>query len=67
MADETRNAVLRKDVQSLFEFGIVRDAPDGQLVERFLTADRPDAEAAFARLVERHGPMVLHVCRQARR
>src|SRR3954466_7278983 len=36
-------------------------ATDGQLLERYL-ADRE--EAAFRALVERHGPMVLGVCRR---
>ena len=36
---------------------------DGQLVERFLTRGGEAAELAFAALVERHGPMVLRVCR----
>jgi RNA polymerase sigma factor (sigma-70 family) len=34
---------------------------DGQLLERF--ASRGDEEA-FAQIVQRHGPMVLGVCRQ---
>ena len=35
-----------------------------QLLDRFLEhgRDGPAAEAAFAALVERHGPMVLRVC-----
>ncbi len=36
---------------------------DGQLVERFATRRDSEAEAAFAALVSRHGPMVLGVCR----
>ena len=64
MAGETKNAVLLRGVQSLFGFGVVRDLSDHQLLERFLTADRGEAEAAFTFLVQRHGPMVLHVCRQ---
>jgi RNA polymerase sigma factor (sigma-70 family) len=37
---------------------------DGQLLARF-TAERDElAEVAFAVLVRRHGPMVLHVCQQ---
>jgi RNA polymerase sigma factor (sigma-70 family) len=36
---------------------------DGQLLERFTTRDGDAAEYAFAALVERHGPMVLRVCR----
>jgi RNA polymerase sigma factor (sigma-70 family) len=37
---------------------------DEELLERFLTATGPAAEAAFEGLVRRHGPMVLGVCRQ---
>jgi len=65
MASETRNAVLLREVRTLFGFGVVRDFSDRRLLERYLTADRAEAEAAFTLLVERHGPMVLHVCRQA--
>src|SRR5262249_30805654 len=47
----------------LFNVGAVRELTDGQLLERFAT-DRGDvAELAFAVLVERHGPMVMRVCR----
>jgi RNA polymerase sigma factor (sigma-70 family) len=35
---------------------------DGQLLERFATGGEA-AELAFAALVERHGPLVLHTCR----
>jgi hypothetical protein len=34
---------------------------DGVLLERFVTARE---EAAFAAIVQRHGPLVLSVCRQ---
>jgi RNA polymerase sigma factor (sigma-70 family) len=64
MARETRNAVLVKELQSLFEFGVVCDSSDRQLLDRFLAADHVEAEAAFTTLVERHGPMVLQICRQ---
>ena len=37
---------------------------DGQLLERFRTRDGEVAELAFAALLERHGPMVLRVCRR---
>jgi len=64
MASETRNAVLLREVRTLFGFGVVQDFSDRQLLERYLTADHAESEAAFTFLVERHGPMVLHVCRQ---
>jgi RNA polymerase sigma factor (sigma-70 family) len=64
MAGETRNAVLLRDVQTLFGFGVARDLSDPQLLEQFLTADQREGEVAFTLLVERHGPMVLRVCRQ---
>jgi HlyD family secretion protein len=52
-----------KELRTLFNVGAVRDLSDGQLLERF-AADRGEpAELAFAVLVERHGPMVLRVCR----
>jgi RNA polymerase sigma factor (sigma-70 family) len=41
----------------------MRELTDGQLLERFATARGETAELAFAALVERHGPMVLRVCR----
>src|SRR5262249_42233780 len=37
------------------------NASDAQLLDRFI---RGRDEAAFAALVARHGPMVLHVCRR---
>jgi RNA polymerase sigma factor (sigma-70 family) len=39
-----------------------RSLPDGDLLERFVAACD---EAAFTALLERHGPMVLGVCRRA--
>jgi len=47
----------------LFQVGTAAGLSDLSLLERF--ADRRDeaAEVAFAGLVERHGPMVLRVCR----
>lgn len=59
---QQRGAVLRQ-VQSLFNVGTVGDLSDGQLLERFRTQSGEVAELAFAALVERHGPMVLRVCR----
>src|SRR5690242_1354702 len=39
----------------------VRDLTDGELLERFLARRE---ETAFAILVQRHGPMVLGLCRR---
>jgi RNA polymerase sigma factor (sigma-70 family) len=47
-----------------WEAGTAAVASDDQLLAQFI-ADRDElAEVAFAALVRRHGPMVLHVCRQ---
>ena len=58
-----KNPAVVKVLQTLFNVGAVRDLSDGQLLERFATDRGEAAELAFAVLVERHGPMVLRVCR----
>ena len=63
--------VIRRDslagsIRLLFEGGAVAGLSDGQLLDRFLDgrAGAPEsAEVAFEALVDRHGPMVLRVCR----
>jgi RNA polymerase sigma factor (sigma-70 family) len=50
-------------MSTLFEVGVVAGLTDLQLLERFAARGEVGAEAAFAALVERHGPMVLRVCR----
>ncbi|HEY2159607.1 MAG TPA: sigma-70 family RNA polymerase sigma factor, partial [Isosphaeraceae bacterium] len=54
-------------LQSLFETGTAAGLSDRELLERFLSRHGPGAEAGFAALVERHGPMVLRVCRDVLR
>src|SRR5271155_5501171 len=49
---------------TLYRVGVVGDITDGQLLERFVAGRDESAEAGFAALVDRHGPMVLRVCRQ---
>jgi Sigma-70 region 2 len=44
--------------------GTAAGLSDGQLLERFLQGQDESAEAAFAALVDRHGAMVLRICRQ---
>jgi len=48
---------------TLLAVGTAGELTDGQLLERFATRAGDAAEQAFATLVERHGPMVLLVCR----
>jgi RNA polymerase sigma factor (sigma-70 family) len=64
MDAKARNRGLVKEIRTLFEFGAAAHCPDRHLLDRFLNGVQPDAEAAFALLVERHGPMVWYVCRQ---
>ena len=56
---------VRTHLQTLFDHGVMGSLTDGQLLERFLKAEDVLAEAAFAALVQRHGPMVSRVCRSA--
>jgi RNA polymerase sigma factor (sigma-70 family) len=62
MSSSSRGTILR-DVDTLFRRGRTGSLTDAQLLERFATRNREDAEWAFAMLVERHGPMVLRACR----
>jgi RNA polymerase sigma factor (sigma-70 family) len=52
---------LLKQIERLFGSGIATGSTDGQLLERFV---HERDEAAFTALVDRHGAMVLRVCRQ---
>jgi RNA polymerase sigma factor (sigma-70 family) len=51
-------------ITTLFEVGSVAGLSDASLLERFLAGKPTAAELAFRALVERHGPMVLRVCRR---
>jgi len=65
MASRDRRGGLLQDVRTLFDTGTTGGLTDGELLGRL--ADRPAqddaAGPAFAALVDRHGPMVLRVCR----
>ena len=53
-----------RDLRTLFRFGVAGDLSDGQLLDRFVGRRDEAAEEAFAMLVQRHGPMVMGVCRR---
>ncbi|MHC5536890.1 RNA polymerase sigma factor, partial [Singulisphaera rosea] len=52
-----------RQLQKLFETGTSGVLTDRQLLERSTSKRTDAAERAFAELVERHGPMVMRVCR----
>jgi RNA polymerase sigma factor (sigma-70 family) len=56
---------VRDQLDSMLHLGAAGDLSDGQLLDRVNDSKGDWAEAAFAVLVERHGPMVLRVCRDA--
>ncbi len=56
-----------RHVQMLFEVGTTGSLTDRQLLEQFRSRAGDAAEAAFAGLVERHGPMVIRTCRSVLR
>jgi RNA polymerase sigma factor (sigma-70 family) len=60
MADDRLDGVLQH-IRKLVAAGHDRAPADAELLERFV---RHRDEAAFAALVQRHGPMVLGVCRR---
>ncbi len=68
---KARSSGLLHHVRTLFGEGVAGVSSDAELLDRFLSrSDAAEdaalaAEAAFAALVARHGPMVLGVCRRA--
>lgn len=58
-----QEASVVQHLGTLFGVGTTRACSDRDLLERFSRGNGETAEAAFATLVERHGPMVLRVCR----
>ena len=53
-----------REVRTLFTLGSLGGLTDAQLLDLFLGERGDDAGDAFAALVDRHGPMVLSVCRR---
>ncbi len=62
MAIGDLGAVL-DDLEVLFRQGTTAGLSDVQLLDRFLRTGEVGGEVAFTTLVQRHGPMVLRVCR----
>ncbi|WP_406698839.1 sigma-70 family RNA polymerase sigma factor [Singulisphaera sp. Ch08] len=60
--DSARKA--QQQLCTLFTSGAVGGLSDDELLRRFLRQSGCDAETAFHVLVERHGPMVMGVCRR---
>ena len=65
MYEASASGNVFEQVQTLFTAGSSVGVSDRDLLERFLYCGRESSDAAFAALVERHGPMVLRVCRQS--
>jgi RNA polymerase sigma factor (sigma-70 family) len=62
-----RSGLDFRSIRALFNEGSVAGVTDRQLLERFTTRDGDGADVAFASLVDRHGPMVLRLCRKVLR
>ena len=62
MAREHDPAAL-KSFRVLFESGTLGSRSDRELLELYTSSEKKTAEHAFAELVQRHGRMVMRVCR----
>jgi RNA polymerase sigma factor (sigma-70 family) len=64
MAGRPAGADILNPLDTLSRLGVVGDLSDKQLLHRFLTGRDGADQAAFTELVQRHGAMVLGVCRE---
>src|SRR5689334_21826825 len=64
MASGSAGTDLWNALNTLTAVRAVGGLSDGRLLQRWVTASDATAQAIFTVLVERHGPMVLSVCRQ---
>ena len=63
MASRNSASTVSNQMRTLFDVGALGATPDRGLLDHFSRGGE-SSEAAFATLVERHGTMVLRVCRQ---
>ena len=63
MAQDTGGLISRQ-LEVLWTTGTLTGLSDAQLLSRFAGVKDATAESAFRELVNRHGPMVMGVCRQ---
>ena len=56
------SGILTRDFQMLFGVGTIAGLTDAQLLRQCTENRDEGAQAAFAALVARHGPMVWRVC-----
>ncbi len=56
-------AGVRGNLDRLMRLGTIGGLTDSQLLERFAAGDDESASLAFEVILNRHGPMVLRVCR----
>ena len=61
---QTAAGSITRQIGSIYEGSSVIGLNDRQLLERFTARRDAIGEAAFTALVTRHGPLVMHVCRQ---
>jgi RNA polymerase sigma factor (sigma-70 family) len=62
--EKVATSSVLKQVAALYQIGTAAGLTDGSLLERFRSGRPEEVEAAFAVLVERHGRMVMQVCRR---
>ncbi len=55
---------LVRPLRALWDLGVAGGLSDRQLLEQFVTGPSETVEPALQALVERHGPMVLRICRR---
>jgi RNA polymerase sigma factor (sigma-70 family) len=58
-----RSGELFAQLETLFRDGAIGGLSDSQLLEQFVASRHARSDAAFRTLMQRHGPMVLRVCR----